>query len=85
VGLVNGQWQGVSVSLQHRIMIVLRGSEEPLSSPQVARILGLTAQSVSSPLSKLCAYGKVEYVRTETAKGRRGACLARFYRPKEIA
>ncbi len=73
------------MSVQHRIMMVLRGSEQPLSSPAVARILGLTTGAISSPLSKLCAYGKLEVVKAEPRKSGRSGHKIRYYRPKQEA
>ena len=70
------------MSLQDRILMVVRGSEAPLSSREVGHVLGLTANAVSSPLSKLCAYGKLELVRIEKFSGKRGANNLRYYRPK---
>ncbi len=63
-------------SLKDRVLIVLRGAPRALSSPEVARILGLPTSTVTSPLSRLCAYGKVE---AEVSH------YQRFYRPKKEA
>lgn len=54
------------MTLKDRVLIVLRGSDRPLASWQIARILGVDTQRVCSPLSRLQCYGIIERVDRET-------------------
>jgi hypothetical protein len=64
-------------TLKERALIVLRGARRPLSSAQVARILGLPTQQVTSPISRLKDYGHIEIAEVRDGE--------RFYRMKEEA
>lgn len=50
------------MTLKDRVLIVLRGSDRPLASWQIARILGVDTQRISSPLCRLRCYGIIERV-----------------------
>lgn len=69
------------MTLKSRVLIVLRGAPRPLSTPEVARILGLPTQQVTSPLARLVAYGQVEIADHRQVEGKQ----RRLYRPKAAA
>jgi DNA-binding transcriptional regulator GbsR (MarR family) len=48
---------------QGRIIAILRGSANGLTSNEIAELLGPTAKNMSSRLSKLAAYGIIGKVR----------------------
>ena len=72
------------MSLKDRVLIVLRGSDRPLASYQIARIIGVDTQSISNPLCKLCAYGQIERSGAEKDGKHRWRGLYRI-KPKEAA
>ncbi len=57
-------------TIKGRILIVLRGAGEPLTTNQIARILGVPTPSISSPVSKLVAYGQAEVAKVPDGRGR---------------
>jgi DNA-binding Lrp family transcriptional regulator len=50
-------------NFQERIIAILRGSPNELTSNEIAELLGPTAKNMSSRLSKLAAYGIISKVR----------------------
>ena len=48
------------MSLQQRCLLVLRGSDKPLSVAEVARVINQPAYRCSAPISKLVLWGKAE-------------------------
>ena len=57
-------------SLKDRILIVMRGAARPLTTKQIARILGVQTQAISSPVAKLVAYGNAEVTKVPDGLGR---------------
>jgi len=53
--------------LQDRILEILRGCPDGLTTGEIAERLGLTARNISSRLSKLAAYGIIKKTRSRTA------------------
>jgi DNA-binding transcriptional regulator GbsR (MarR family) len=50
-------------NFQERIIAILRGSPNGLTSNEITVLLGPTARNMSSRLSKLAAYGIIDKVR----------------------
>jgi DNA-binding transcriptional regulator GbsR (MarR family) len=50
-------------NFQERIIAILRGSPNGLTSNEITELLGPTAKNMSSRLSKLAAYGIIGKVR----------------------
>src|SRR5215471_654328 len=65
---------------QERIIAILRGSPNGLTSNEIAERLGATAKNVSSRLSKLAAYGIIGKTRYS-----RGANVYRALRDEQAA
>ncbi len=53
------------MSVKYRVLVALRGAGRPLAAHQIASLIGINTQRVSSSISRLRAYGQIERVDSE--------------------
>lgn len=70
------------MSVKYRVLVALRGAGRPLAAHQIASLIGIDTQRISSSIAKLREYGQIELVDAERDPWGK---LRGVYRVKEAA